>query len=113
MYYVYLLRSERHPSETYIGSTGDLRTRLKDHNAGKSIHTRKFKPWRLAAYIAFPDKQLSMRFESYLKSGSGPCFRSAALCLFSWHRENQLKGWSRKKKDALARGSLRLRSGSA
>ena len=45
MYYAYILRSENFPNQTYVGSTGDLRRRLAEHNAGKSTHTNKFKPW--------------------------------------------------------------------
>ena len=41
MTYVYLLRSESHPSQTCIGFTRDLRTRLADHNSGLSKHTAK------------------------------------------------------------------------
>ena len=44
MFYVYILRSQTHPRETYIGSTGDLRKRLGEHNAGKSTHTNKLNP---------------------------------------------------------------------
>lgn len=74
MYYVYLLRSEIRPAETYVGSTEDLRTRLAQHNSGKSIYTSKFKPWTLEAYVAFRDKRLADSFERYLKSGSGRAF---------------------------------------
>lgn len=74
MYYVYILRSKPHPDQTYIGSTGDLRKRLTEHNAGKSIHTNKFKPWKLMVYIALPDKLLAENIETYLKSGSGRAF---------------------------------------
>ena len=79
MYYVYLLRSKPHPDETYIGSTSDLRKRLAEHNAGKSIHTNKFKPWDLAAYIALPEKDRTEELESYLKSGSGRAFAKRHL----------------------------------
>ena len=74
MYYVYLLQSKAHPTETYVGSTHDLRNRLAQHNSGKSIHTNKFKPWVLFAYVALPDRVLAERFERYLKSGSGRAF---------------------------------------
>ncbi len=47
MYYAYILRSEKSPDETYIGSTSDLRKRLTEHNSGESIHTNKFKPWKV------------------------------------------------------------------
>jgi putative endonuclease len=74
MFYVYILRSIDHPKQTYIGSTSDLRSRLAQHNAGKSIHTNKFKPWSLMAYVALPDKLLAETFERYLKTSSGRAF---------------------------------------
>jgi putative endonuclease len=79
MYYVYILRSETHTYQTYIGCTHDLRTRLAQHNSGKSIHTNKFKPWNLLAYVALPEKQLGEKFEKYLKSGSGRAFTKRHL----------------------------------
>ena len=79
MYYVYVLRSNAHRDQTYIGSTGDLKNRLAEHNAGKSIHTSKFKPWDLIAYVALPEKHLAKRLESYLKSGSGRAFANRHL----------------------------------
>jgi putative endonuclease len=74
MYYVYLLRSKDHPDQTYVGSTSDLRKRLTEHNGGKSIHTNKFKPWNLMAYVALPKQYLAEELERYLKSGSGRAF---------------------------------------
>jgi putative endonuclease len=79
MYYVYLLRSKTHPDQTYIGSTHDLRKRLTEHNAGKSIHTNKFKPWNLMAYVALPQQHLAEELERYLKSGSGRAFAKRHL----------------------------------
>jgi len=64
MFYVYILRSKTNPDQTYVGSTSDLRKRLAEHNAGKSIHTNKFKPWNLMAYIALPEKRLAEELES-------------------------------------------------
>jgi len=72
--YVYLLRSIPHPDRRYIGSTNDLRRRLAEHDAGKSVHTSKFRPWRLAAAVAFADVDRAIAFERYLKSGSGAEF---------------------------------------
>jgi putative endonuclease len=74
VYYVYLLRSKAYPDQTYIGFTHDLRKRLTEHNAGKSIHTNKFRPWDLMAYVALPERNLAENFERYLKSGSGRAF---------------------------------------
>jgi putative endonuclease len=74
MYYVCLLQSKTYPDQTYTGFTHDLRKRLTEHNAGKSIHTNKFKVWDLMAYVALPERNLAESFESYLKSGSGRAF---------------------------------------
>jgi len=74
MCYAYLLVSIGHPNQHYIGLTRDLKKRLKDHNEGRSKHTFKFAPWKLAAYFAFADEKTAGAFEQYLKSGSGKAF---------------------------------------
>jgi predicted GIY-YIG superfamily endonuclease len=79
MHYVYILRSQTHPNQTYIGSTTDLKKRLSEHNAGKSTHTNKFKPWHLHSYIALPEKPLAEKLERYLKTGSGRVFAKRHL----------------------------------
>jgi len=38
--YVYILRSLEDRERYYVGVTGDLRSRLKKHNAGEVAHTR-------------------------------------------------------------------------
>jgi predicted GIY-YIG superfamily endonuclease len=74
MFYVYLLKSESHPTQPYVGSTCDLRQRLKDHYKGRGSHTSKFRPWILVAYFAFAQEKTAIAFEKYLKSGSGRAF---------------------------------------
>ena len=74
MFYTYILRSISHPNQRYIGSTGDLRKRLAEHNAGGSPHTAKYRPWKLETYIAFELEDRARAFEIYLKSGSGHYF---------------------------------------
>ena len=74
MRYVYLLESINFPNEIYIGLTEDLRKRLTAHNAGQSNHTKRFRPWRLVAYLAFSDATKATAFEHYLTSGSGRAF---------------------------------------
>ncbi len=81
MYYVYLLRSKTHPDQTYIGYTQNLRVRIEQHNASKSTHTNKFRPWDLLVYIALPEKDLAEKLEAYLKSGSGRAFAKRHLLL--------------------------------
>ena len=75
MHYVYILQSETSPDRYYVGLTTDLERRLDEHNTGKSIHTNKFKPWKIAVSIGFSERDKALRFERYLlKSGSGRAF---------------------------------------
>jgi putative endonuclease len=67
-------RSINFPEQEYVGATEDLKRRLPEHNAGKSAHTAKFKPWELIWYCAFRDKHKALAFEKYLKSHSGRAF---------------------------------------
>lgn len=77
--YVYLLESIAEPGQRYVGQSDDLKTRLADHNAGKSPHTSKLKPWRLVTYLAFTDPAKAAAFERYLKSVSGHAFARKRL----------------------------------
>lgn len=77
--YVYLLRSIAHPNQRYVGTTGDLKARLKQHNAGQSPHTRKYAPWRIVVAVWFEAGAKAEAFESYLKSGSGHAFANRHL----------------------------------
>lgn len=74
MYYVYHLQSENNPDRYYVGLTSDIERRLEEHNSGKSVHTNKFKPWKLVTYSAFTDKSKAEKFEAYLKTSSGRAF---------------------------------------
>ena len=38
MYYVYLIKSVKDPSKTYVGYTTELKQRLQKHNEGGSRH---------------------------------------------------------------------------
>jgi putative endonuclease len=79
MWYVYIIRSGGSPDQEYTGATADLKQRIADHNAGKSTHTVKFKPWQLAWYCTFPGKHKALAFEKYLKSYSGRAFAKKRL----------------------------------
>lgn len=74
MFYVYILNSIINPNRLYIGYTYDIENRLKDHNYGESIYTKKYAPWKLMTYVAFDDKDKAITFEKYLKAGSGRSF---------------------------------------
>jgi predicted GIY-YIG superfamily endonuclease len=79
MHYVYLIRNLAEPAERYIGLCTDLKRRLRQHNAGDSADTSKFKPWELVTYIAFSNPIKAQAFEAYLKQGSGHAFANKRL----------------------------------
>ena len=79
MYYVYLIKSLSGTRERYVGITTNFEQRLREHNAGKSVHTSKFKPWKLTTYVAFTERAKGEAFERYLKSGSGHAFAHKRL----------------------------------
>ena len=70
MFYTYILKSkpvQRH----YIGSTGDLKERLSEHNMGKVESTKPYRPWILAYYEAHLTKTLARKAELFYKTGQG------------------------------------------
>ena len=79
MLYVYLIDSLSGNGQRYVGMTSDLRRRLQEHDTGQSLHTSKFKPWRLVTYVAFSNRASAEAFEHYLKSGSGHAFANRHL----------------------------------
>jgi putative endonuclease len=83
VYYVYSIQnsiqSKNNPDRYYVGLTTNVERRLKEHNAGKSIHTNKFMSWKLVSYTAFVDKSRAEKFEIYLKKASGRAFAKKRL----------------------------------
>jgi predicted GIY-YIG superfamily endonuclease len=79
MFRVYMLISIGDPRQRYVGFTTDLKQRVKSHNEGASVHTRKYKPWKLVSYFGFDDERRAREFEYYLKSGSGRAFANKRL----------------------------------
>src|SRR3989344_9023228 len=67
MYYVYLLENMKN-DETYIGSTNDLKRRLREHNIGLITSTRRYMPWRLVMYEAYQSEKDAREREQKLKS---------------------------------------------
>jgi predicted GIY-YIG superfamily endonuclease len=79
VFYVYIIRSQNQPDQTYVGFTRDLKQRLLTHNQDRSPHTAKFSPWRIEFYCAFKQEDKAPAFERYLKSHSGKAFASKRL----------------------------------
>jgi predicted GIY-YIG superfamily endonuclease len=71
---VYIIRSDVDASRHYVGITNDLRARLEWHNHGPHGHTRSHRPWSVVVSLEFPTEKEALRFEEYLKSGSGRAF---------------------------------------
>jgi putative endonuclease len=71
---VYVLQNSSPQARYYIGLTRDPSARLADHNAGRSPHTARYRPWQLHVTIELPDERRAVAFERYLKSGSGRAF---------------------------------------
>lgn len=66
MHYVYLLKSKK-TKGLYIGCTGDLVKRVKEHNANKSFYTKDKGPWEVRYYEAFFSKNDAFDREKQLK----------------------------------------------
>ncbi len=73
MFYTYVLKSEK-DGNLYIGWTNDLKNRLKEHNNGNVLSTKKRKPFQIVYYEACRSKEKAIRREKYLKSGFGRKF---------------------------------------
>ena len=67
MYYVYILQSKIN-DEIYVGSTNDIGRRLKEHNNGEEMSTRRYMPWGLLYYEAYQTEGLARMREKGLKS---------------------------------------------
>ena len=68
---VYVLKNADNPPRFYTGVTCDLCARLEAHNAGRCSHTAKYRPWAVDVIVKFADEPRALKFEKYLKSGSG------------------------------------------
>lgn len=71
---VYVIRSDFDPSRHYVGITNDVGARLDWHNHGPRGHTVDDRPWSLVVSLEFPTEKAAVRFEKYLKTGSGRAF---------------------------------------
>jgi UPF0213 protein CPE1444 len=65
MYYVYILKNKE--EKIYIGYTGDLKRRFKEHNQTKTGYTQKGK-WELIYYEGYKNQQDAQEREKQLKN---------------------------------------------
>ena len=69
MWYVYFLQLSN--NDIYVGSTNDLRRRVKSHGDGHVPSTKPHLPVVLKSYIAVETETIARALERYFKSGSG------------------------------------------
>jgi predicted GIY-YIG superfamily endonuclease len=66
---VYFLKLRN--DDIYVGSTNDLRRRVKSHQDGHVLSTKSYLPVALKSYVAVETETLARALERYFKSGSG------------------------------------------
>jgi len=66
-------------SDVYVGSTNDLRRRVRSHEAGLVASTRSLLPAKLRCYVAVETEIAARALEKYFKSGSGKAFAMKRL----------------------------------
>ncbi|MCL6097413.1 MAG: GIY-YIG nuclease family protein [Bacteroidetes bacterium] len=78
-YFIYILKSLNFV-KTYVGMTNDLERRLSEHNSGKSIYTRKFKPWKIIYTEEYGTIEEARNKEKYYKTSAGRIQLKKILC---------------------------------
>jgi len=84
MFYAYILKSIIDRC-LYVGSTNDLRKRLKEHNDGKVFSTKLRRPFELVYYEAYKSEKDARKREHNLK------LRSRALAQLKKRIQESLK----------------------
>ena len=69
-YFTYVIKSNK-TNDLYIGHTQDLMKRLREHNDGLVVSTKRYQPWKLIYYEACLNKEDSQRREKYFKTSQG------------------------------------------
>lgn len=69
MFYIYILQNK--DGDLYKGYTSDLKKRLKEHNRGLNLSTKKGLPWKVIYYEACLVESDARRRERYLKTTQG------------------------------------------
>ena len=70
MDYVYILLSKK-DGKRYVGSTNNLKRRMKQHAEGKVVSTRNRRPLILIYKEVFEDKSEALQREKYFKTHKG------------------------------------------
>ena len=66
MFFVYIIKSLK-DNNLYIGSTSDLKRRIKEHNSGLVESTKSRKPFKLVYFEGFANEEEARHREHNLK----------------------------------------------
>ncbi len=66
MYFVYIIQSMKDNS-FYVGYTGNIDSRVREHNFGRTGYTKKKRPWKLIYYEKLETEAQAINREKYLK----------------------------------------------
>ena len=66
-YFTYILYSHSF-DKFYYGQTNSIEKRLVAHNSGLVNSTKKYRPWKLYAYIECANRKEACKFESQIKN---------------------------------------------
>ena len=72
-YWLYVLRS-RNFLKSYVGFTDNLERRIKEHNSGRHVYTKRYLPWEVVHTETFLHREEARQREKYLKSAAGRRF---------------------------------------
>ena len=70
MYKLYVLKSII-CSKSYVGITDDIDRRLREHNSGKHLYTKRYMPWELIYTEELASIDEARKREKYYKSTTG------------------------------------------
>jgi putative endonuclease len=69
-FYIYVLKSER-DKQFYVGYTKNLKNRIKEHNSGNVVSTKKRIPLNLVYWEGCLNQNDALKREKYLKTAWG------------------------------------------
>lgn len=78
MFFVYVLKS-RNFKVLYKGHTEDLKSRIKQHNSGKTRSIKAYRPLDVIYFEVYETREEAIKRERYFKSGEGRTFLKEKL----------------------------------
>jgi putative endonuclease len=91
MFYVYILESQK-DEKLYVGYSGNVERRLKEHNNGKVLATKNRKPFKLIYLEGFINQQDATQREKFYKTGWGRTHLKKILKQYNKHRRGSSDG---------------------